>query len=289
MDRLAVLIASFAVYSCAGWLFESILCSVSEHRVINRGFLNGPVCPIYGAGAMAAVILLSGIDTIPSLFGYGALACSVLEYSTSVVMEKIYHARWWDYSDRFLNLNGRICMPATVLFGFFVVLVVRVLQPALEALFARMDPRVLAGLCGIFLAIFALDLLVTNIGLSRFRDKIDAYCDQLTVQAQGVYAELTEGDNMVAEGYQRIKQGPVGHAYVRLRELMPGPVAIEDIGHSLAASFSAALNDQERRVMDAFPRMRVQAPKLPSMDRVRALAESVAETAHDALMSLEDR
>lgn len=265
MADLAKLVACFAIYSCAGWLFESILCSVSEHRFINRGFLNGPICPIYGAGALAAVLFLGGIGTIPVLFCWGAIVCSIIEYATSWLMEKIYHARWWDYSDRFLNLNGRICVPATLLFGFFTTLVVSVIQPALTALLSALDTRVLEGCCGAFLALLALDLLVTNMGLSGFRRKIDAYCDALTAQAQTIHGVLTEGDNPVAESYQHLKNSPVGHAYVRLRELMPGPVAIEDIGHDLAVSFSAALTAQERRVMDAFPRMRVNAPSISDL------------------------
>ncbi|RVU98593.1 hypothetical protein EII22_01950 [Coriobacteriales bacterium OH1046] len=274
MANLPILIASFAIYSCAGWLFESILCSVSEKRFINRGFLNGPICPIYGAGALAAVLFLRGEPDGMSLFCWGAVVCSLLEYLTSWVMEKIYHTRWWDYSDRFLNLNGRICVPATLLFGLFVVLVVRVIQPALEALFSMTDPQLLSAICGIFIAVLAIDLLVTHIGLSGFRNKIDAYCDQLTVQAQDLYAALTEGDNVVAYNVQRLKRGPLGHAYVRLRELMPGPVAIEDIGRDLAESFSAALTAQERRVMDAFPRMRIHAPGLAE---IRALGRSARD------------
>ncbi len=284
MDRLPVLIASFAVYSFAGWLFESILCSISERRVINRGFLNGPICPIYGAGALTAVLFLSHVEGTASLFLHGALICSVLEYATSWVMEKIYHTRWWDYSDRFLNLNGRICVPAAILFGAAVAFVVRVAQPMLEELFAWIGPQVLSGLCGIFLAILAVDVLVTHIGLSGFRDKIDAYCDQLTLQAQGVYATFVEGDNVVAHNVQRLKRSPIGHVYVRLRTLMPGPVAIEDISHDLAASFSAALTAQERRVMDAFPIMRVKLPRLPDLSKARDIALS----ARDALLGQND-
>lgn len=274
MDSLPVLIASFAVFGCAGWLFESILCSISEKRFINRGFLNGPICPIYGAGALIAVLFLGGEQDVVRLFCMGAVACSLLEYLTSWAMERIYHARWWDYSDRFLNLNGRICVPATMLFGLFAVLVVRVMQPALTAFLLQMDPRILNGLCGMFLAAFATDLLVTHIGLSGFRNKIDAYCDQLTLQAQGIYATFVEGDNVVAHNVQRLKRGPLGHAYVRLRELMPGPVAIEDIGHDLAESFSAALTAQERRVVDAFPRMRIH---VHGLDALRDLGQSARE------------
>ena len=214
---------------------------------------------------MAAILFLGGIGDTAKLFCWGAIVCSIIEYITSWAMEKLFHARWWDYSDRFLNLNGRICVPATLLFGFFVVLVVRVIQPALMALFTLVDPDVLSSLCGVFIALFFADMLVTNIGLSGFRDKIDAYCDQLTEQAARVHDVITEGDNPVAESYQRLKNSPVGHAYVRLRELMPGPVAIEDIGHDLAVSFSAALTAQERRVMDAFPRMRVNAPSISDL------------------------
>lgn len=265
MDSLDAAIASFAVYACGGWLFESILCSISERRFINRGFLNGPICPIYGAGALAAVLFLGGESDVMRLFCWGAVICSLLEYLTSWAMEKVYHTRWWDYSDRFLNLNGRICVPATLLFGFFVVLVVRVIQPTLETLFSRTDPQLLSGACGIFIAVLAADLFVTHVGLSGFRDKIDAYCDQLTLQAQGIYAAFVEGDNVVAHNVRRLRRSPLGHAYVRLRELMPGPVAIEDIGRDLADSFFAALTVQERRVMDAFPHMRVNVSGLGSL------------------------
>lgn len=277
MDSLAAVIASFAIYACAGWLFESILCSISEKRFVNRGFLNGPICPIYGAGALVAVLFLGGEPDGMRLFCWGAVACSLLEYLTSWAMEKIYHTRWWDYSDRFLNLNGRICVPATLLFGLFVVLVVRVIQPALEALFSMTDPQLLSAICGVFIAVLAIDLLVTHIGLSGFRNKIDAYCDQLTLQAQGIYATFVKGDNVVAYNVRRLKRSPLGYVYVRLRELMPGPVAIEDIGHDLADSFSAALTAQERRVMDAFPHMRINVGGLGIL---RELGQSARDKLH---------
>ena len=108
----------FFMYSFCGWLMETALCSFQEKRFVNRGFLNGPFCPIYGCGIVLILIFLlpvrDGIDklwvAVPVIFAAGAFLASVVEYFTSWLMEKLFHARWWDYSHFRFNLNGRICL-----------------------------------------------------------------------------------------------------------------------------------------------------------------------------------
>ena len=107
----------FYLYSFVGWFFESCYCSLRPKKWINRGFLRGPFCPIYGVGALTILICLLPFRSMTSndyvneflIFTVGMIVCDIVEYFTSFVMEKAFNARWWDYSENFLNLHGRIC------------------------------------------------------------------------------------------------------------------------------------------------------------------------------------
>lgn len=88
----------FLLYAFIGWVYESVLVSVSERRWVNRGFLNGPLCPIYGCGAVLAIVLLHDFTSPIEIFLISSFGASILEYITSWGMEKLFHARWWDYS-----------------------------------------------------------------------------------------------------------------------------------------------------------------------------------------------
>ena len=100
----------FFTGSILGWCIEVCCKLIQYHRFINRGFLVGPWCPIYGFGTVFISVLLTRYSEDPfAVFGLAILICGVLEYTTSYMMEKIFHARWWDYSTKKFNLNGRIC------------------------------------------------------------------------------------------------------------------------------------------------------------------------------------
>ena len=114
MDNIKDIFLWFLLYSCIGWIYETILCSVKERRFINRGFLNGPYCPIYGVGAVVNLLALGRFTNPAMLFFAGAIMDCTLEYITSWGMEKLFHARWWDYSKKFLNINGRVCLLGAV-------------------------------------------------------------------------------------------------------------------------------------------------------------------------------
>ncbi|MFQ9798876.1 MAG: putative ABC transporter permease [Clostridia bacterium] len=107
----------FMLYSVIGWVHESIYCSIQQRQLVNRGFLNGPLCPIYGAGAILVLFLFRSLQNPALIFIAGALATGVLEYVTSWLMEKLFHARWWDYEDWRFNLHGRVCLAGVAAFG----------------------------------------------------------------------------------------------------------------------------------------------------------------------------
>lgn len=132
----------FFLYSFLGWAQETIQCSIKERHFVNRGFLNGPLCPIYGCGALLIFTFLlpikrgisSPLLAVPLVFLCGAVIASALEYVTSWAMEKLFHARWWDYSDKKWNINGRICFWISVGWGLLTAVFVFGIQPLFENL-----------------------------------------------------------------------------------------------------------------------------------------------------------
>ena len=119
----------FLLYSFAGWGIETILHSIEEKRFVYRGFFKGPYCPIYGCGALSSVFCLSRIENPLLIFVLGLMLCTALEYFTSCLMERIFHDRWWDYSNYRFNYQGRICLLCSIGFGMLIVLLIECVQP----------------------------------------------------------------------------------------------------------------------------------------------------------------
>lgn len=120
----------FMTYSVLGWILEVSCKLVEKKKFINRGFLIGPYCPIYGWGALMMTLLLKKyLNDIFTLFIMNILICSILEYFTSYFLEVIFKARWWDYSNKKFNINGRICLETMIPFGLFGLLVMYVINP----------------------------------------------------------------------------------------------------------------------------------------------------------------
>lgn len=162
----------FFLYSFIGWGMETVLCSVRERRFINRGFLNGPLCPIYGCGVMLILLFLlpvrDGIShvlfAIPVVFAAGAVLASMVEYATSWCMEKLFHARWWDYSSHRFHLKGRICLEISLAWGGLSVLLIYILQPLLEklvGLLTRWNSHLPAVTACLLLTAFVVDSVVS--------------------------------------------------------------------------------------------------------------------------------
>ncbi len=162
----------FFIYSFCGWLMETVLCSIREHRFINRGFLNGPLCPIYGCGILLILTFLLPVrDSIPRaevavpvIFLAGAVLASAVEYFTSWAMEKLFHARWWDYSKHRFNLNGRICLSISAAWGLLATVFVYQIQPHFESLIAwlyRLSSWLPQIMAAVLLAALAVDTVIS--------------------------------------------------------------------------------------------------------------------------------
>lgn len=156
----------FMVYAFAGWLMEVILSILMRHRLINRGFLIGPICPIYGVGGVLLSWALCDVDNIFALFCACMVGGAVIEYLISYLMEKIFRVRWWDYSDHTFNLNGRICLDSIVAFGILGVIVVKFTTPLLLDLADTMGPF-FRNITALLLAIALVTDLITSLWLIR--------------------------------------------------------------------------------------------------------------------------
>ncbi len=168
----------FFFYSFIGWFFESCYCSIRPKKWVNRGFLRGPICPIYGTGGLVMMICLLPLRHITKslylnellIFVAGAILCDIVEFMTSYIMEKLFNARWWDYSNKKFNIQGRICLTHTFYWGTCSCLFVFILEPIMNLyLVGQVSENSRNILTYIFLTVFAFDLLDTVINALGIR------------------------------------------------------------------------------------------------------------------------
>lgn len=153
----------FISYAFLGWCMEVTCKFIQYKKFINRGFLIGPYCPIYGWGALAITILLKRYMEAPLvLFVMSTLICSIIEYLTSYFMEKKYHARWWDYSNKKFNINGRICLETLIPFGILGVAIMYGTNPILFKLYNQIPQLVINILTAILFIGFIVDNIISS-------------------------------------------------------------------------------------------------------------------------------
>ena len=152
----------FIIYSFIGWIVELINVFIIEHKIVDRGFLIGQYLPIYGFGALFIITFLSKYKSdLITLFCMSTIICATLEYITSFIMEKLFHARWWDYSSNKFNINGRICLETASLFGIGGCIIIYIIQPILDSIILFFNPLFLNIAAIVLAIIFVADLLVS--------------------------------------------------------------------------------------------------------------------------------
>ena len=162
MKELNIYILLFFIYAILGYIAEVIYVYIGSKKLVNRGFLNGPYIPIYGAGGVLITFLLTTYYNDPVIiFVMGLLICTALEYFVSYLLEKIFHNRWWDYSYRKYNINGRVCLRNSLLFGVCALFIIYIVNPVSLYFLSgvRLERLYLAN--GILLIIITIDLIIS--------------------------------------------------------------------------------------------------------------------------------
>ena len=274
----------FVVYSIFGWIYESTYCTICERKWENRGFLYGPVCPIYGTGIVSMMLLwktlLSDGITLTwwQVFLISFFGSAILEYSTHWTLEKLFHAYWWDYSNMPLNLNGRICLPASILFGLGGLMVVYVLYEPTVELSAHVLPALSEFLSIVLSGFIAADTAITVSALTRFakvassiNDSVNEHMEQFVsdVQERGasVAENLQERGTAVADGIQE-RRDDAAAAIAAERERFAA--ALRD---SRLADMSHYMRAAARRARGFSPRVMIR--ELPGAEQLLGMWSDV--------------
>ncbi len=238
------------IYSILGWCGEMIYCSAGQRKLCEkRGFLNGPVCPIYGHGALVVLLCLHGGCKNPLLtFLLGAVLTSLVEYITSFAMEKLFHMRWWDYSQYKFHLNGRVCLLNSTLFGLASVFLCHFANPPISAWLAGLLASGAAvPLSLILLAVYLTDIVLSVRGAIQLGGRL--------ARLHAIYGELSEKlESMTAEARQTVH------------------TKLEERGGELTARLEAARQEAQQKLRALYDRQSLfERPLLRSFPTMRSI------------------
>lgn len=163
----------FSIFSFIGWTCEVLYCSVLSKKFVNRGFLAGPVCPVYGFGAIILIWLLRPVDaSIPVVFFSGVVITSTLEYVTGWLLETIFKTRWWDYRNKKFNIYGRVCLQNSILFGLLCVLLMKAIYPATVYAVGLLPELWIRIISSLLAAAFIIDASITVNTLLNLNERL---------------------------------------------------------------------------------------------------------------------
>ncbi|MCR4591211.1 MAG: hypothetical protein K5668_10375 [Lachnospiraceae bacterium] len=175
----------FMIYSVVGWMIEVAFHAVTVGKVINRGFLNGPLCPVYGCGVVMVLSVLNilgevaGVETDLKetsallLFAVGIVFATLIELIAGFLLDKFFHARWWDYRDRRFNLNGYICLEFSIVWGLAIAFVLRVVQPFFDGLIDLIPVTAGQILLILMYIIFVADIVITVMTILKLNKQLE--------------------------------------------------------------------------------------------------------------------
>ena len=174
MQESFTIIAYFIIYSFIGWILESVYKSILQKKIINSGFLHGPICPIYGYGAMIMYLSLRNVtNNLFLLFAFGVIVLSIFEYLVGVSLELAFKTKYWDYSKRKFNIQGRVCLRNSLYWGVLGIVFMRIIHPVIEKTVQNINPNVNIVLILILGTAIIADTIITVIGLIKINIKLE--------------------------------------------------------------------------------------------------------------------
>jgi len=253
----------FIVYSVMGWIMETIYCSVLEKRFVPRGFLYGPLCPIYGVGVLMMICWFQPLMDRPALFYLTATVCmSAWEYFVGWFLETTTHIKYWDYSMYRFNLKGRICLWVCLMWGVLSFMVLYFIHPRVAAGLAKIPALAVYVLDGFFLGVLVSDAGATIYQLAKtaqLLDKLQQAGDELRLQVHLAKEEAAD----------------------RLEELLPDQ--LDDAGRELKERYELLMARAEhfsRRFRTSFSGMRPASRDKAAFESVKRRGEKIKARLH---------
>ncbi|NLV21818.1 MAG: hypothetical protein GXY49_07510 [Syntrophomonadaceae bacterium] len=199
----------FFIYAFLGWCTEVVYAGVNQGVFVNRGFLNGALCPIYGFGVLIVLIILEPLrENLLLLYVGSVVLTSLLELVTGFLMEKLFHQRWWDYTDNPFNIGGYICLKFSLLWGLACVLVVDVVHPLIMHMMAFIPDRLSAPILVVFTAAFIADIIVTVATVAKLNQRlqqIDEVAHALRKVSDAIGTVAADGSIAVTDANEKLR------------------------------------------------------------------------------------
>lgn len=241
--RLFEILTYLIIYSFLGWTMESVVRSISEKKIINTGFLKGPFCPIYGIGAIIMLLFLERFQNKPILLFFIAITTlTIWEYIVGVMLEKIFHTKYWDYSDHKFNFQGRICFTNSICWGILGVVFVKYIHPYVEKIISNIDIKLLYYVISIITLVVLVDFITTVIRVKNIKvtlRKVEELNKEIKEKLEEIKkltkeAELnsekiisTENTRKFVEKLNKRKKNTILHLYKNVYRLKKAFPAIE--------------------------------------------------------------
>jgi len=221
MEKFLFYFLLFLIYSMAGWLMELVVVGLKEKKLIDRGFLIGPYCPIYGTGAIIMILYLNNYkDNVITVFLLATFICTFVEYIISFIMEKLFNARWWDYSDRKFNINGRVCLTNAFLFGVLGVLLIYFINSFFTDVLLNANTKWINVISTIWLVIFVSDYILSMVVTFNIKNKINKLKKDNTEEFNRKIRETIENkilNRRIFKAYPKFKINIIGIKEIKVK------------------------------------------------------------------------
>lgn len=267
-DNLYIWFWYFLIYAFIGWCAEVSYAAATLDKFVNRGFLNGPLCPIYGFGVCFVILCLTPLRAVPPLLYIGAvLITSLLEFVTGWLLEKFFHQKWWDYSDKKFNIKGYVCLSFSLIWGIGCMAVMYLVQPSVTALVGKLPRTVGNALLIIFGIMLAADMIGTVAEVMKLNRTLRL--------VREIDEQLHRMSDQIGENISDLVIGVSEHSepkFAALREKYDAKLRKHDFADisELRAKYEKIMSRGSRfslkRLTGAFP-------ELKKSDRIRGVSE----------------
>jgi len=240
----------FFIYSFFGWSIETIGEYIKSKKFVNRGFLLGPICPVYGFGAIFITLFLSQYkyDWFV-VFGLSAILCGSLEYFTSYIMEKLFKSRWWDYSNFKYNINGRVCLEVIALFAIAGILIIDFLNPLFEKfIISNISDRAKDIITSITCSLFFVDVILSFNIMNKIKDIKSSATKQLKDNTEEISIKVRETIMEKSAVYRRILEAFPQAFATKVKE---GRQKIVDTANKMKEKTVDTANKVKEKTMDS--------------------------------------
>ncbi len=258
-SSLYYLMAYFLIYAFLGWVMEVIFHAVVVGKIINRGFLNGPICPIYGVGMIGVLTLFTPLEEYPVLlYGGSILFATLVELIGGYVLLKLFHLRWWDYSDEPFNLGGFICLRFSIAWGICIVFVLKIIHPVIQLnvkILDHLPGYILIAVCYIVLAADLVITVLSIMNLNKDLKRLNALGAEIRKSSDSLTDRIGQASMDVGV---RVQEGRVQAALAKaegrdkLEELKGKADQMSDQFKGMAGEMTGQLRDKAGEMTDQF-------------------------------------